>query len=287
MNPNVSSLPDTFQVIATPDGSILHELTDTSDPNAHCAGFHGSASVGNTHYLACDADHGGIVVVEYDPATETYTSKAIMYPDEFDGYRIGSFAYHYTANAVVGSMTLDGGTDFYLVAVPNGATAIGEENILMLPGDLRECGYQFEVGSGHDLLVFMPNGFLHAFEVTPEGTFVEIMQKEIVPGMTACSEAAFVAGIGQAFIATPATQTLYAVDLTHMEEGEADIFTTDLPFFPSVMTVSGFELEYACEGGHDHDGDKTEEPSVAASSTGLLAAVVGSSLAAVVAAFMI
>lgn len=50
-NPNATSLPSTFK------------LDDTSNPDTHCAGFHGGVSVGNTFMLACDDIHGGFVRV--------------------------------------------------------------------------------------------------------------------------------------------------------------------------------------------------------------------------------
>jgi hypothetical protein len=234
------------------EGVIIHELSDTSDPNTHCSGFHGSASTGSDFFLACDEVHGGIVVVSFDPASETYTSRAISYPDEgFEGFRVGSFAYHYENPVVVGAFSLRDGTEFHMLALTQDATAIEQQNILTLPGELAQCAYQFEVGHGHDLLVLMPDGVLHVFEVTDGATFTPIASKEVVPGMVACSEAVFVAGIGQAFIATPATQTLYAVDLTHIDDGEMEVFTTKLPFTPTAMTVSGFSLDTACEG-HSH-----------------------------------
>lgn len=100
----------------------------------------------------------------------------------------------------------------------------------------------------------MPDGVLHVFEVSDE-TFTAVKSQEIVPDMTACSEAAFVAGIGQAFVAVPETQTLYTIDLAHVEEGEMEIYTTYLPFFPTAMTVSGFGVDHAC-GPHDHDNEE-------------------------------
>jgi hypothetical protein len=255
-DPNVSSLPDTFQVVNM-EGIVLHEMTDTSNRNTHCSGFHGSAFYENKFYLACDDVHGGIVVVDYDPSTETYTSQAVTYPASFEGFRVGSFAYHKKAPAVVGSFAAQGGTEFHLLGLSLGATSFEEKNILTLPGELRQCGYMYEVGSGEHLLVFMPDGVLHVFKVSNAGSFTTVMSKEIVPGLTACSEAAFVAGIGQAFVATPETKTLYAIDLTHVEDKEMDVYTTSLPFFPSGMTVSGFSVEAACElhsYGDEHGG---------------------------------
>ncbi|CAJ1961789.1 unnamed protein product [Cylindrotheca closterium] len=250
--PGTSSLPSTFQVVDY-DGNILHELSDTSNPDTHCSGFHGSASVENTFVLACDDVHGGIVVVEYDPQGGGYTSRAITYPpdEKYDSFRIGSFAYHKNSHYIVGSYTVSGGTEFHLAAFSPSSTSIGESNILTLPSDSRQCAYQFEVGTGEHLLVLLPNGVLHVFEIA-DGSFTQVAKKEIVPNMSACSEATFTAGIGQAFVATPGTRSMYAIGLTHVEEGEIDVFESTLPFTPTAMTVSGFSYDAACTLEHDH-----------------------------------
>ena len=247
-NPNVTSLPATFQVISM-EGSVIHELADTSNPDTHCAGFHGSASVDNTHMLGCDDVHGGVLRIKYDPTSELYTSRALSYPDDakYEGFRIGSFAYHKMQDHFVGSYALRGGTEFHLVAIAPDATAIEESNILTLPSDTRQCGFEFEVGTGEHFLVLMPNGVLHVFKVN-NGAFTAVMEKEIVPGMTACSEATFVAGIRQVFVATPATKTLYAIDLADVDDGNVAIYQSTLAFTPTDMMVSGFSYKAACNG---------------------------------------
>eukprot|EP00977_Amphora_coffeiformis_P019392 scaffold7213_cov166-Amphora_coffeaeformis.AAC.8 len=250
--PGTPSLPVTFQVVDY-EGTVLHELSDVTDPDTHCSGFHGSATLDNTFLLACDDVHGGVVRVVYDAVNGGYTSRAIAYPPstKYESFRVGSFAYHKNSDQVVGSFTLSGGTEFHLVAISPDTTALEESNILTLPGNVRQCGYQFEVGMGEHLLVFMPNGVLHVFEVD-NGTFTAVAQKQIVPNMSACSQAAFVGGIGQAFVATPADNKMYAVDLSHVEHGEMDVYESTLPFTPSGMTVSGFSYDHACKYDDEH-----------------------------------
>lgn len=253
--PEASSIPSTFQVVDY-EGNVLHEISDVSDPDTHCSGFHGSANIENTFFLACDDVHGGILRVEYEDASGGYTSRAIAYPpgEKYESFRVGSFAYHKNSDQVVGSFTLRGGTEFHLVAIAPDTMALEESNVLTLPGNARQCSYLFEVGMGEHLLVFMPNGVLHVFEVD-NGTFTAVAEKQIVPNMSACSEAAFVSGIGQAFVATPSNNKMYAIDLSHVEDGEIEVFESTLPFTPSAMTVSGFSYDHACkfdEDGHDH-----------------------------------
>ena len=255
--PDTSSTPTTFLVVDY-EGKVLHELSDETNLATHCSGFHGSAAIENQFALGCDDDHGAIVLVNYNPATETYTSSAVTYPDDakFENMRVGSFAYHYKQDHFVGSFGARGGTQYHLLAITPSSTAITDDNVLTLPGTLRQCAYEFEVGSGEHLLVFMPDGVLHVFKVEG-GKFQAIMNKEIVPGMSACSEAAFVAGIQQAFVATPETRTMYAIDLEHVDEGEMEVYTSTLPFFPTGMTVSGFSLEAAC---HEHEHAEPPPP---------------------------
>lgn len=247
-NENVTSLPATFQVVDM-EGTILHELTDTTNPDTHCSGFHGSATMDNTFALACDAVHGGIVIVDYNPSSNGYTSRALAYPDDakFEGgFRIGSFAYHKNSPYFVGSFAAFGGTEFHLVAISPSATSLEADNVLTLPSTARQCGYQFEVGSGEHLMVLLPDGVLHAFEIA-DGSFQQVAQQVVVPGMTTCSQAAFVVGVGQAFIATPADKTLYGVDLSGLKSGKMEVYTSTLPFTPTGMTVSGFTADTACK----------------------------------------
>ena len=126
---------------------------------------------------------------------------------------------------------------------------------MMLPNNsTRQCAYQYEVGMGELFLVFLPNGYLHIFEIE-NGAFTQIVEQEIVPGMTTCDEAAFVAGIGQAFVATPATKTMYAIDLSHAEDGgHVDVYKTTLPFTPTGMMVSGFSKDATCKMEHEKSG---------------------------------
>ena len=244
------ALPETFQVVDF-DGKVLRKIDNTTSIDSSCAGFHGSTAQDNTFALACDASHGGILIVDYDATAGVYTSRALEYPsgEEFATLRTGSFAEHPEADYVVGSFGLRGGTDFYLLAFATEDISLSDANLL--PLSANQCAYQFELGAGHVLLVFMPNGFLHAFEFN--GSWTEVAKKEIVPGMTTCAEAAFTPGVSQAFIAKPGNKKLYSVDLSHVDDGEMDVYETTLPFTPSGMVVSGLAKDSLCDGHENHN----------------------------------
>jgi hypothetical protein len=252
-NADLFGLPDTFQVVDY-QGNVLHSIDDTSNKDTHCTGFHGSAANDNTFALACNADHGGIVIVDYQETTETYASRALSYPvdDKFAGHRTGSFDDHPQADFIVGNFATR--EDFHLMAFSKDSTTLTSQNVLTLPD--RQCTFAFELGQGKVVLVFMPNGFLHAFEWNGN-QWNELAKEEVVPGMAACSEAVFTPGVGQAFLVTPETKTLYAVDLARVHEGEIKIYTSTLPFFPSGMIVAGLAKEYLC------DEDDLVDPSAA------------------------
>jgi hypothetical protein len=257
-NADLYALPGTFQVVDY-QGNVLHSIDDTSNKDTHCTGFHGSAANDNTFALACDSDHGGIVIVDYQETTATYASRALSYPadDKFAGHRTGGFDDHPQADFIVGTFATR--EDFHLMAFSKDSSALTSQNVLTLSA--RQCSFAFELGHGKVVLVLMPDGFLHAFEWNGN-EWNELAKAEVVPGMAACSEAMFTPGVGQAFLVTPETKTLYAVDLAHVHDGEMKIYTSTLPFSPSGMVVAGLAKEALCEeDDHDH--------SAAASSYGL------------------
>ena len=247
--PGSPGLPATFQVV-NDAGEIIHELTDTSDPDLHCAGFHGSASVDNTFLLGCDEVHGGVLLVNYDPETETYESRAVEYPSgpEYDDLRVGSFAYHKSSPYAVGRFAQRNGNQTYLIALDYESTTIDESKILAMPEFVDPCGWMFEAGAGKHFLTYMPDGNLIVWKIE-DGSFVKVMEQMVVPGVNnTCTGIAFTVGIEQAFVAIPENQTLIALDLHEVDNGEIEMFESQLPFTPTGMLVSGFSLEAACGG---------------------------------------
>ena len=263
------ALPNTF-VVEDYDGNVLHSLDDTSDPNKSCAGFHGEWAHGNEFALGCDDNHGGILRVDYDPDASTYSSRSLTYPARFDGHRTGSFTGHDSTDLIIANFALRGGTA-HLMAFTSDDSELTENQMLPLPA--TQCGYAYEKGEADAVLVFMPTGMFHVFEYHDDA-WEEMAKIQVVTNMTACAEALFVAGVGQAFVLEKESKAIHAIDLQHMTEGELEITTSTLDFTPFDAAISGAPMNVVCtmededhDGSHDHldDGDGDDSSSPAAS----------------------
>jgi hypothetical protein len=78
-NATLYAVPWTFQ-ITNYNGNVLHSIGDLTNKDLHCSAYHGSAAKDNTFAFACDGNHGGILIVNYLPASQTYTSRALFNP---------------------------------------------------------------------------------------------------------------------------------------------------------------------------------------------------------------
>ncbi|KAL3925117.1 MAG: hypothetical protein SGILL_000622 [Bacillariaceae sp.] len=246
------SLPHTFEVVDY-EGNVLHSIDDTSDVDRSCSGFHGSWAKENTFALACDDQHGGILVVDYDEGTAVYESRALAYPENFPDHRTGGFAEHHMAPLAVGNFAATG--QAHLVRFdPTSDVSITDDNVMTL-GEERQCAFKFEESEGQLLMVLMPDGTFNVYEVEPEWKL--LVSEKIVPDMVDCAEVLFAPGYGQAFIMTGYNNKMYAIDLTHVDEGELETSETTLDFQPYSAVVAGAPEEAACklsELEHDHEG---------------------------------
>lgn len=253
-----TSLPSTFQVIDF-DGNILHSINNESSADTSCSGFHGEVSHGNTFTLACDATHGGILIVDYDPSSETYTSRALEYPEEYEEQRTGSLVAHSANHHIVGNFA--GNDEYYLLAFEDSEQELTSDHVF--PLEASQCAYGYEMGSGQVVLIFHPTGVLQAVEYK-DGAWTEIAEATVVEGMTACTDFLFIPGVQQYFVVDITGNTLYAVDLEHVEEGEMEVYTSQLSFTAFAGVVSGVPDEIICtsadeeDDDHDHD-DEGEE----------------------------
>ena len=280
------ALPTTF-VIEDYEGKVLHTLDDAADPDKSCAGFHGEWGYGNQFALGCDDNHGGILRVDYNPSTETYDSRALVYPDGFDGHRTGSFAGHDKADMIIANFALQEGTA-HLMAFSTDDSQLTEGQILDLPA--RQCSFAYEKGAADVVLVFMPTGTFHVFEYH-DGAWEEMAQTQVVEGMTECGEALFVPGVGQAFVLVKESKTLHAINLEHVAEGELDISTSTLSFTPFDAAISGapkdavctIDMEHGDEHSHSHDHSSHDShDSGSATLTSSLSAVLAATILAAI-----
>ncbi len=244
-----SSLPATFRVVDY-SGNELHAIADESSPDTSCMGFHGSAANNGQFALACDATHGGILLVDYDQTSSAYTSRALMYPDEFPEHRTGSFAEHPNAEYIIGNF--DGEEDsFNLMAFKHGDTSMAANQVLPLPADV--CDYSLEKSNGEVVVALLATGMVHAFEFM-DGEWSELAKQQVVPNMPNCTGAMMTTGYASAFVMYQPTQMLYALDLGHVEHGELEVMASQLSFTPHDAVVSGAPAEVACAiEPHDHD----------------------------------
>lgn len=243
------SLPATFQVTDY-QGNVLHSLTNETDPSLSCLGFHGSWALDNTFALACNAEHGGILIVDYMEAQEAYTSRALLYPEAYVTHRTGSFAEHPRVDFVLANFADAVSGEYHLMAFHPSEVALTDDHILPLDG--RQCAFAFEQGEADIVLVLMPNGVLHAFEFDATvNRWEEVAQSSVVPDLQTCSQALFVPGIGQAFVIDKDNQIIFGVDLSHVHEGKRTGASSTLDFVPFSAVVSGASLDAACHIAHD------------------------------------
>lgn len=237
-----TSAPDTFQVVSY-SGSIVHSITDTSNKDQSCSGFHGNVDKGNAFAYACDEKHGGILIVNYNPVSATYTSRALFYPTGFDGFRSSSLVTHDKSSFAVGNFGF-GATNYLLAFDLSDTGTLTNSSLLALP--VRQCSFLFEKSDGEYILNFMPNGTLFAYTYDKVSSWKLVAQVFVVPGMTACTQAALVAGHLQAFVMHYSSRTLYAVDLANVKTGILTVTTTSLPFVPNSGVVAGAPELYSC-----------------------------------------
>jgi len=244
----VSALPTTFQVVDY-DGNVLHSLDDEIDPNASCSGFHGSSAIDNTIALACDADHGGIVVVDYNQNTAAYASRALSYPVDYTVHRTGTLVDHPKSSLIIGNFA--GATMFHLMILDPAmsGTQLQESSILEL--EARPCKFDFEQSEGEHVLVWLANGVFRVYAIDPAWSLVA--EITVLEGMESCAQGSMTPGYGQAFVTEPLTQKLYSLDLTHVDHGGSiEVAETALGFTPVSSIVSGVPVGGECSG---HDGD--------------------------------
>ena len=261
------ALPATFQVTSY-DGTVMHSLTDTTSKDLSCAGFHGESGKENRFALACDDQHGGILLVDYNPEASSYTSRALSYPDGFEGHRTGSFQGHLKGEYTIGNFA--GPDANYLMAFTHEETTLTEKHMYDV-GAVAQCAFAYEKSMTELVLLMKPDGVLEAVQFSEEdGSWKKLAELEVIPGMEDCSGILFEAGFGEAYVIQTAEQTLHVIDLSKVYSGKMTVSEAALGFEAFDLEVAGVP-----------DGTACDTITSAASSMSELAAVLSGSIVAV------
>ncbi|KAL3942799.1 MAG: hypothetical protein SGBAC_003075 [Bacillariaceae sp.] len=257
------SLPFEFRVIDFA-GNVLHAMDDTADKSYHCTGYHGSAKLDGTFALACNEEHAGILLVDYDSAQAddmAYGSRHVLYPTEFPNHRTGTIVGHSGADFLLANFANSADASFHIMAFDPKQTSIEQSAVFTLPAS--QCLFGFEKSKGEVVYVMTPeNGTLHVLEWHTDHWDV-LVQKQVIPGMLACSEVVAAVGVNQVFVAHKATKKLY---VAKVEDGVVDVFMNDLPFEANRMAVAGAPNSASC-GVKEEESDATSGADVAVMST--------------------
>ncbi len=258
---NSSALPNGF-VVQDYDGNLLHDLNVADDKDRSCVGFHGSAAVEGKLALGCDATHGGILLVDYEPTSAAYTSRSLLYPNGFADHRVGSFLEHPRASHVIGNFNSD--ESFNMFAFDPTLEEISENHMLTLPA--KACSSAYEQAEAKVIFTLLANGVVQIYKF--HDTWELLSQVEVIPDMTDCTAAFMATGYGQAFVFEKAAMKMYAIDaaeLLHSIHDETaataraespsglSAVTIDLAFMPNSAAVSGAPVGYACVAAEHHD----------------------------------
>lgn len=238
-NTGTSSLPDGFEIINEKTGDLLHNLNTGSQVTRSCSGYHGSAYSGKGVYsFACDADHGGLLVVQEQNDKE-YSTWLLSYPDEYAGYRTASVQGS-KSGVVVGAFT-QGTNNYHLVAynpLQEGDT-IDRNEMLELPE--KQCFYDFEQSADHLLVVYMPDGYLYVYEVKPH--FMLIAKTKVFDSPASCKQTTTAVGYRQVFVAKGTT--LKTIDLSQLDNIQVTT-TPNIAVSAFSMVVAGAPKGHEC-----------------------------------------
>ena len=233
-----TALPNGFHVTDY-DGAEVHGINEVSDTDRSCLGFHGSGHQENTFAFACNQDHGGILVLNYEQPG-TYTTRSISYPDGYEGHRTGTLTDHKKNKFFVGNFNEEG--SFHLVAFePNQeGSVMSEANLVQLP--VNQCSFRYERSAGELLLVWLRNGNLRVYTVNP---WVLVAEVRVIDTMVDdCGSTQLMAGHGFAYITD--VNTLYEIDLGDLND--ITIEQKSLNFFAYRGIVAGVPNTYSCSG---------------------------------------
>lgn len=234
------SFPDGFHVYDN-DLNVVHSINEVQDPSKSCTGMHGEAILDNIFAFACDQDHGGILIVEYNDA-ETYTTRAIDYPAGYETHRTATLRGHVKSGAVVGTLVDRTAQSYHLIV------AYPRRNLPVIPApqvqalDALPCGFHLEQANGEFLLVWMPSGVLRIYAFQPE--WMLVAELVVADRMTRCTGTVFTAGYGHAYIVQ--NGRLFDVDFTDLDN--VLVLSQPIAYTVSSAIVAGVPESYQCNG---------------------------------------
>jgi hypothetical protein len=238
---STQSLPSGF-IVTDFAGNIMHSLTNEMDKAMHCSGYHGSSAYNYSFGLACDAIHGGILMVDYAPMTQTYTSRAVMYPPEYRTYRTGTLVDTEVSPVTIGNFALTGNTSHMLLFDAKSTTTLGQQNMLALDFITgSQCSFQFEKSTNENLFVWLPNGKLRTYNVSGL-TWALVNEVTVIPGMTSCTGTMLAAGYNlAAVVQRGVTSKIYVVKMP-----DFTVHETAVPYMPFAAVISGVPEGTGC-----------------------------------------
>lgn len=244
-------LSTTFHVLNY-NGDFIAAIDTTNSSNTSCSNFHGSWNYDNVIIFPGDS---GLLKLDYDTTTSTFSSRLLAYPESFTSNRTYGLLGHPKSQYIVGDVYSE---DMYtLISFQDTDSTLSESQVLSLKEG--HCAYGIELAEGELILVLLPNGMLHVYKLDPKWN--EIVSTQVVQGMVSCEEATFVSGYLQAFVLHFESKTLYVIDLDEILDNKVVVTNTTLSFTPSFAIVGGVPIDYGCiydshnRSGHDHDGE--------------------------------
>jgi hypothetical protein len=217
--------------------------------------------VNETVFLCC-ADH--LLSVKFDNGSSEWSSKALTFPNTLGNKHRCSeikasseFAYLITDYA-------DWDADPYvphLAAFPVGVNDLLDSDVLALEDG--HCYFELEKSREKHLIVMVPNGTVYVYTFgCPDGWKVKArLEPKDIGNLKHCENATHYAGYSYFYVGVPSTRMLYAVDMTHVDDGELAVTSTELDFTPGYMTVSAVSKGTGCSLDLQDDADLEEDES--------------------------
>lgn len=185
-----SSIPIGFNIV-TPQGQVVQDLSNLNDPNKRCPGYHGSAVLKEYSLFACGEApvDGGVLVIKYNSASKTFTSRKINYPTAGD--RSGTIESHHANNYFLGNYGRSSTGFRSLLVIDPEAQSLTSSNVVSFPAAV--CSFGFERKLGNKYFVHLADGTVRIMNSTSHTELASISVPEGAPCGTGVTRPARVA----------------------------------------------------------------------------------------------